>query len=366
MTPAREPLGDLAVVAPVDEPVELTAEWMTSALRAAGFDTRITDFEVEPVGTGQMSVSLRVRYRPAEPVPGLPESMVVKIASPDREVRPLVRGGYQAELAFYREVAPTVAIDAPRCHLAVANPDATSFTLLLEDLAPAEQGDQIAGAPAAMIAVAARNLAGLHGPRWCDPSLKDYPWLRPNDLDAHRFTADLVAGSLDQLAEGLGPALTEEDRETLERSAAVLAPFLGARPARFGPIHGDYRLDNLLFGPDGRVFAVDWQTLEIGLPARDLAYLLATCLSVEDRRSAEVELVESYREELARHGVTDYEPAECFDDYRLGMLQCPLIIVLGATYGTRTERGDAMFAAMISRSCQAIRDLGSVELATSS
>ncbi|MDQ4054083.1 MAG: choline kinase family protein [Actinomycetota bacterium] len=35
---------------------------------------------------------------------------------------------------------------------------------------------------------------------------------------------------------------------------------------------------NLLFPPDGAdgVVAVDWQTLSLALPARDLAYLLGT------------------------------------------------------------------------------------------
>jgi len=43
-------------------------------------------------------------------------------------------------------------------------------------------------------------------------------------------------------------------------------------------------------------------------------------------------------------------------------LQGPLITVLGAAYGTRTERGDEMFLAMASRSCAAIRDLQSLTL----
>jgi hypothetical protein len=40
-----------------------------------------------------------------------------------------------------------------------------------------------------------------------------------------------------------------------------------------------------------------------------------------------------------------------------------MIIVLGAAYGVGTERGDAMFATMIERSCQAIRDNGTLAAA---
>ncbi len=319
--------------------------------------------EVEPIGTGQMSVSLRVRCDTPSPVAGLPASVVVKIPSPDRDVRQLVCAGYRAEIAFYEEVAPTVAVRAPQCYLALSNDDASSFTLLLEDLAPAAQGDQVAGATLDAVTSAARNLAGLHGPRWCDATLRDARWPQPKGPDAHRFAAKLVGGALPQLADRLGAALSAADRATLEQAAEALPGFLSARPERFAPIHGDYRLDNLLFGPEGSVSAVDWQTLDLGLPARDLAYLLGTSLTASERRAGETEAVGAYWADLRRHGVEGYAWDECFDDYRLGMLHCPLIIVLGAAYGTRTERGDAMFAAMVRRSCAAIRDLGSLALA---
>ena len=49
-------------------------------------------------------------------------------------------------------------------------------------------------------------------------------------------------------------------------------------------VHGDYRLDNLMFHPDGTVAAVDWQTLGVGLAGRDLAYLIATSLEPDARQ----------------------------------------------------------------------------------
>ena len=52
-----------------------------------------------------------------------------------------------------------------------------------------------------------------------------------------------------------------------------------------GLVHGDYRLDNLMFPERGDgVVALDWQTLAIGPPGRDLAYFLATSVLVDDRR----------------------------------------------------------------------------------
>ena len=71
-------------------------------------------------------------------------------------------------------------------------------------------------------------------------------------------------------------------------------------------------------------------------------------------------MISAYCAELKRHGVTGYSLSECFEDYQIALLHCPMIIVLGAVYGVRTERGDAMFAIMIERSCQAIRDNGTL------
>ena len=130
------------------------------------------------------------------------------------------------------------------------------------------------------------------------------------------------------------------------------------RPERFAVIHGDYRPDNLMFPAHGAgVSAVDWQTLAVGLPGRDIGYLLATSLDPEVRRAEERRIVESYRAALAEHGV-EISADECFDDYRLGVVQGPLITVLGAVYATDPNpSSDAMFTAMITRSLQAIRDL---------
>ncbi len=131
-------------------------------------------------------------------------------------------------------------------------------------------------------------------------------------------------------------------------------------------MHGDYRLDNLMFGrPTDGVWAVDWQTLSLALPARDLAYFLGTSL---DRRGP------AARRARPRRGVPPgarrrtaspaYDVEHCWDDYVFAMLQGPLVAVFGYAYGTRTERGDRMFAAMVHRACAAIRDLDTLARAT--
>jgi hypothetical protein len=56
--------------------------------------------------------------------------------------------------------------------------------------------------------------------------------------------------------------------------------------------------------------------------------------------------------------VADYPLATCIDDYRFGLLQGPLILVIGAAFSTATERGDEMFAVMARRCLAGLADHG--------
>jgi hypothetical protein len=119
----------------------------------------------------------------------------------------------------------------------------------------------------------------------------------------------------------------------------------------------------MLFTPDRTAITiVDWQTLGSGLPARDLSYFTATSLLPEVRVTVDDELVDAYHDSLLGYGVTDYDRETCWRDYRLGMLQAPLLTVLGCAFAGTTERGDDMMMVMLARGCQAIRELGSLDL----
>jgi hypothetical protein len=339
----------------VTEPAGLTAAWLTDALGA-----RVDAVTSEQVGTGQMGTCYRLRL---DGDATLPSSVLVKLPAADSAARALVIGAYAIELRFYREVAPTVAVRVPTVHHQAIDLDTGAFTLVMEDLAPAVQGDQVAGCTPAQARAAAVNLAGLHGPRWCDPTLSDIEGLAIQGPDDAALLAEFYAPALDIFVDGLGDLLEPAAVETLRATLALAEAWTLGRGERFGLVHGDYRLDNLMFTPGSDVVtAVDWQTLSLGLPARDLAYLASTGLAVEDRRSSDEGVVAAYHAALVGHGVDGYPLEDCWDDYRYAMLQGPLVSVFGCAYGARTDRGDAMFAAMVNRSCAAIRDLGTLDL----
>ena len=130
------------------------------------------------------------------------------------------------------------------------------------------------------------------------------------------------------------------DRATVLESAEAIADWLVGSPEQFSLLHGDYRADNLLFDPDRtRVTVVDWQTLAVGLPARDLSSLSGDQPLPDDRVAHEQELVGVYQRALAGHGVQDYDAETAWQDYRFGMLQVPLITTLGFAFSAATGAG---------------------------
>ena len=348
-----------AVVSIPRSPDDVTARWLSHVLGA-----QVDGVAISPIGTGQTGATYRVTVRYRQSC-SLPETFAIKLPSQDESVRDRVAIGYRSEHAFYTEMAKHVAIPVPVCHYCEIDNDGADFALLLGDLAPAEQGDQLAGCSVEEAVLAVRALAGLHGPSWCEPKWADFP-----GISMPKATQDFANG-LGEVAkmateitlEKLGARMSEADRDTLRTSMSMVTPWLMTEPDRYALLHGDYRLDNMLFNP-GRteVTIVDWQTIGNGLPTRDLAYFTATSLTPELRAATDRQLVDAYHDELMRYGITDYDRETCWHDYRLGLLQAPLLIVLGTAFANSTERGDDMMLAMTARSCQAIRELGAMEL----
>jgi Ecdysteroid kinase-like family len=340
------------------------ADGLSSAWLGEALDRHVRLVSCEGFGTGQTSAT----YRLTLSGPGLPSTLIAKVAAGDEPTRRKVRAGIRAEVGFYLDLLPTVDLRTPKCWYAAVSDDGMQFTLLLEDLAPCLPGVQAAGCSTPQAENAVRNLAALHAPRWNDPALFDLDFLYRPSADRAEFLGAVTVSATEvfvqRYADELGD-LSEEDVATLRSSAAAIETWLTLRFDPFSILHGDYRLDNLMFDPSSDdVFAVDWQTAVVGPPARDVAYFLGTCLEIEQRRAEEQGLVGCYHEQLVAHGVTDYPAEQCWEDYRLGQLHATLITTVGAAHASaeHTAQSDGMFLAMARRSCAAIRDLGSLDL----
>lgn len=341
-------------------PADITATWLSSVL-----GTAVTDAVVTPIGTGQTGATYRVAATYAASATG-PATFAVKLPAQDDAVRERVALGYKSEVEFYAAVSADVAVPVPDCLNSDISSDGTDFVLVLADMAPAEQGDQLAGCTPEEAALAVDALAGLQGPSWCQRrwyELTSIIMPKPGDDAAAAGMGEVSTMAATITLDRLGERISDADRETLVTSMNLVTTWLSAEPARFSLLHGDYRLDNLLFDPDRtRVTVVDWQTVGLGLPARDLAYFTATSLLPETRSAVERDLVARYHAAVCRYGVTDYDLETCWQDYRLGALQAPFLTALGFAFSTSTDRGDEMILAMLSRGCRAVRELGTIEL----
>ena len=166
---------------------------------------------------------------------------------------------YYREVAFYRELAQRLGDTLPACHFGEYDEAEGWFTLLLEDVLGASQGDQIAGCTVEEARIALRALAHLHAPVLGDPAVGALGWLNePNPLDT-ALLKQLLPGFLERYRDRIAPA----HAEVCERFVPVIDGWSADRRPPLGLVHGDYRLDNLLFG-DGTCKVVDWQTVELG------------------------------------------------------------------------------------------------------
>src|SRR3546814_20033423 len=111
-----------------------------------------------------------------------------------------------------------------------------------------------------------------------------------------------------------GPELDHDVTATLEAVSVAIIPRVLTSLEPVSRVHGDSRLDNLLFPAvcDG-VVAVDWQTAAIGPPLRDVAYLLCTSLEPADRRTHAEAIVPGYHAGLVAAGVTGYSAERCWE-----------------------------------------------------
>jgi hypothetical protein len=348
----------------VADPELVTPEWLTFVLRhagAIGADTKVSSFETSDIGTGQVGANVRYTLGYDGTGPDCPRTVVCKFSSrdPQSAAAGVSTRTYETEVAFYRDLAHTVEVSRPACYFAEVEPGTSDVVVVMEDLAPAEQGDQIAGCTAEQASLVVDEAARLHGPRWGDPKLRELAW-----LDRGRTSggmASMFGVVWDSFAERYGAALDPVTREAGRQLAALLPRMRAGTPTAVTAVHGDYRLDNMLFGTSegGRpLVIVDWQTVQLGLGPSDVAYFLGSAFEPDLRRSAERDLVDRYHRALIDdYGVDHYPFEQCWDDYVRSSYSCLLMAVFASMMVGRTARGDAMFMAMANRSAQMASDL---------
>lgn len=342
------------------DPVDITSEWLSNV-----FDTEVAITSQRRIGDGL--VGMNIRYELAHDSPDLvPASVIAKLPSPDptSKMTGVTLRNYEREVMFYRHIAPTVDIRVARCYHTDWEAASGDFVLLMEDLSPGAQGNQVTGCSVDHARTAVLELARLHGPRWADPALADIEWLQrrsPEDADRLSMLWEMfLPGFLGTYAAYLSPEATG----VVERFGARIADFVAADPGPLTVTHGDYRLDNLMFATAGGgypVAAVDWQTPGHGPAAADVAYFLGAGPLPDDRRSIERQLLDEYAAALDGYGV-HVDSATLWEQYRRMAYGGMVMAVIASQLVGGSDRSEAMFAAMATRHTQHVLDLDSESL----
>jgi len=345
--------------APVARPDDLTAGWLTAVL---GHD-RVSGFTVARIGTGQMSECYRISLTYARGEWG-PSSVVLKVAASDPVSRQTGQalGLYEREVRFYADLAPRLGGPIAHCYHASHQPETGVFTLLIDDAAPAEVGNELRGAALADAKLALTELGRLHAPLMGGEIPADAQWLHRETPMNQALISGLFAGFLDRY----GDSITPEQRLVCQRLVDGFDAFLAdeAAPDRVrGLVHGDYRLDNMLFGRPGSLrdlTVVDWQTVTWGPAMTDVAYFLGCALQVEDRRGHYDELLGVYHQGLGAN------PPITLDQVREGVRRQSffgvMMSIVSSMLVERTERGDQMFLTMLDRHSSHVLDTDALDV----
>jgi hypothetical protein len=348
-------------------PEAVTPEWLTERLREAGeLDTgRVASVAWQPIGTGQVGDSARftLKYDGGQG----PATLAGKFPAADATSRGTAAafGLYSKEVGFYRELAPQLDVRVPKTYAAEVDESGADFILLFEDLGPCRQGNQLDSCSLEDARHAIHQAATIHAPSWNNPAVIDQDWLhtRPEALaqikamypQAHAIFAERYADTLE-------PELMRVCAELNEASEH----WFGREGGNRCLIHGDFRLDNMLFeirGGEEPIAVLDWQTVAVGNGLTDIGYFLGCGIGNALRREAESELVDLYCSEMSAREVP-LEREEVWDDYCLGALHGVSTAVFSAAFVERTERGDANFLSMARGACSLAREHNSIGLLT--
>ncbi len=336
---------------------QVTPTWLTKVLQDAGFSGVVNTVSWQRIGAGQVGENARFTLD----VEGdMPTTVVGKFPSSDPLSKEMGvgRSTYAREVFFYTTIAASIHTQTPLVYATEFDPVSHEFVILMEDLAPGVQVDQMSECSVDQAALALEQLAKLQGPRWGDAQLSQYPLL---DNSAAAAGMPAVFEAVHQGFEArYGERLTTQELQ-------VIARFGELQPAYHSPeraqtlIHIDYRVDNMIFGGPHPLTVIDWQSISLGCALNDASYFMGTSLSPQRRATQEQDLLKHYLAVLHSYDV-DLTWDECWRLYRRYAAAGLAMAVMASMLVGETDRGNDMFMTMATRSIAMCDELDSLKL----
>ena len=325
---------------------EITAEWLTEALREGGHlpQGRVSAVDVNTDGIGFGYISETVRLVPTyEGAEGsAPASLVAKLpvlVDFPEYLKPWAAQAVETELHFYPEASGDCAARVPLCYGA-AFEGWRSYALLLEDLSELESLSQMDSCPRERADVIVGMLGALHAQWWESDRLREASWL-PSPGRQSELNTPLVEDGWEMFAERIVPRVDPDFMPVGERLVRDFGGIFERGSASGATlVHGDFRIENFLFGEPGtpnELVFIDWQLSGYGSGGRDMAYFVSQGFHPNERREVEDDLIAKYHTSLVEHGVSGYSLAQCHEDYRLGLLWSLYAPIIGMTGMAKRE-----------------------------
>jgi hypothetical protein len=324
-------------------PEHLTPVFLTSVLQAANCVERavVTACHIELLSDvtsfNAQLVRLYLTYDVAEPQ--APQSLIAKLPTANsalHEHSALFRPGVK-EHWFYQYGRLRTRLHIPHCYVTTIDQTIGTAFLLLEDLSPAQPGNQIAGVTIDHASLALHALADLHAGWWSDTALAQMP-----DLATLFTYSDAAEQFVEALYRQAWPQFVIHYRDTLPPEVYGLGERLCTQVASVGNLldhtprtltHGDFRPENILFGTrDGQdvCWIIDWEDIGLGNGMDDVAWFLGSGVPIETP-AQEQALLHIYYQALCAAGVTGYTWAQSYHDYRCAMVSAFVQGILTAT-----------------------------------
>jgi len=345
----------------IDSAERIDADWLQRAFAAGGAVPvqRIAMLgAVTPVGHGTASTVVRVQAGYNVGHVTAPTSAICKLGTlpprADGSASPFAR-----EAKAYAWFGAEPPFRVPKVYYAASDETGRS-NLVLEDLsANAEAGDQIAGCSIGQGAAVVRELARLHRAWWKSRDLDRLPWLH----DPKSMVPAYAAGAR-VLRDWLGNRIAADAFPIIDGFGRLLDRWLEAPPAFRTLIHGDPRVDNVLFEhlSDGgtRACLIDWQTVRAGDPQYDVAYFLSGSLAPDDRRACERELIADHTRAIQEID-SSYTFEAALASYRSNIVSGLWLTAVAAAFIQRTDHNARLLSILVSRNVAAIRDWNGLE-----
>jgi aminoglycoside/choline kinase family phosphotransferase len=345
-------------------PDGITPEWLSDVLRADGCappGAQIASIRRSRVGDGigMMSELSRLHLEWSQPQAGLPATLIAKYSSTNPTNRAVAMNFhvYEREVRYYAEVDQRTTASTPHWYLSVM--EGENFLILMEDLGDYRIGSQAVGADLTDTQLAVDELVKLHAPFW--DNVSEFGWV-PHVADSyHASNMNAFAHSgWDQTMAVFGhlvPESFKRRRQDFLDAIPTMQARMDRAPITF--VHGDFRLDNLLFAAaPGHAPAViiDWQGPLLSRGMFDVALFLGQNVLTEVRRQHEQALVRRYVHGLAAFGI-DYPFDAAWQDYLDALLfQWVYATVVSGALDTSHPATFAWMSQMIARQAAATDD----------